>query len=1291
MKLLRFLMKQGEPADGAQREGGVRSCCSPSAAGQSRSMGIFSARLSRRLRPTVWAVPMLLPVLLSSAEWHVQPGARWRDLPVPPSGRTFLERLPAAVTGLAFTNYISEEKGLENSLRTSGSGVSAGDIDGDGWCDLYLCGMERPNALYRNLGNGRFEDITAAAGVACPGQFTTGSLLADVDGDGDLDLLVNSLGGGTRLFLNDGRGKFTEAADSGLVRRFGSTSMAMGDMDGDGLLDLYVCNYATVKIEDRPNAKFDAKPINGKMVLTAIDGVPLTSPELTNRYFVDAERTVRELGEPDVFYRQDRPGHFTPVPWTEGAFLDEAGRPLKLPPYDFGLSVALRDLDGDGHLDIYVCNDLFPPDRIWLGDGHGRFRAMSNLAVRNTCRFAMGIDFADIDRDGNDDFFVVDMLSRGHAMRKMQTVGVLPITLPPGLVDNRPQYKRNTLFLGRGDGTFAEIAQLAGLAATEWSWMPAFLDVDLDGYEDLLVTTGHLLDSLNADSVAAIQRVRSTRKLTDEEQRRLKRLHYPVLNLPNQAFRNRGDLTFEDKGHEWGFDFNGISQSLCLADLDNDGDLDVVVSHVNQPVGIYRNLSAAPRVAVRLKGRPRNTHGIGGRITLRGGAVVQQSQVIQSGGRYLGGDDTVRMFAAGSQGAAMSLEVRWPSGRLTTLADVRANRLYEIEETEAAEAAPAPAPAPASIFADVSALLSHVHAEPFFEDFEQQPLLGRRLSQLGPGVSWFDLDGDGWEDLIVGTGAGGRIAVFRNDGRGGFKPWEAAVFSEPVARDQTTLLGWHRADGTAAILAGAAHYEDGRPSGAMVRILDPAQPKPAASLPGWEISVGPLALADVDGDGRLDLFVGGRVEPHRYPDPTPCLLFKGGETGFAVDEENSRQLAHAGMASGAVFSDLDGDGAPDLVVAGDWGPLRVFRNRAGKLEPWDPPVRFAAGAGGAGTAAESRTLGGLKGWWNGVATGDFDGDGRLDLVAGNWGRNTKYQPYLGQPIRAHFGEWTVKGVVDVFETYQDPGLNKEVPWTSYRLAKLLPWIPERFPTQTAYSTAGIDELLGDRRASGQVLEVNWTDSTLFLNRGDHFEVRPLPREAQFAPAFAVCVGDLDGDGLEDLFLSQNFFSLDGDTSRYDGGRGLWLAGDGQGGLRPVPGQVSGVKVYGEQRGAALGDYDGDGRVDLVVSQNGAETKLYHNQGARPGLRVRLSGAPGNPDGIGAVLRLGSGGRLGPARELHAGSGYWSQESAVMVLGSAVAPERLQVTWPGGKLTTTTLPPGAREVTIDASGKLVKAR
>ena len=1242
-----------------------------------------------RLR--LWSVLLLFALAAATAfpaGWQNGAGYRWQDLKVPSTGRTFLQRLSSSTTGISFTNYLSDERAMESSVRTSGSGVAAGDVDGDGWCDLYFCGMENSNALYRNLGNGRFEDITKSAGVACPDQFSTGAVLADVDGDRDLDLLVNSVGGGTRLFLNDGKAKFIESIASGLLRRFGSTSAALADIDGNGTLDLYVCHYATVKIEDRPNAKFDSVTVNGRPMLTAIDGVPLTSPELTNRYFVDAERVVRELGEPDALYLNDGRGNFRQLSWTDGTFLDDEGKPLVKPPYDFGLSVMFRDMDGDLAPDIYIANDLFPPDRIWVNDGRGRFRAKSNLAIRNTPRFAMGVDFADINRDGFEDFFVVDMLSREHEKRKTQTMGVTPLYLPAGLIDNRPQYKRNTLFLNRGDGTYAEIAQLAGLDATEWSWMPLFIDLDMDGYEDVLVSTGHTRDSLNADAVNAVLRERRIRKLTDQEHRDLKKKHFPLLNLHNQAFRNRGDLSFEDKAKEWGFDHVGTSHGMCLADLDNDGDLEVIVNHLNDLAGVYRNESAEPRVLVRLRGMTPNSSGIGAKIKFLGGPVPQSQEMI-SGGRYLSSDDTVRMFAAGKSTNGMSIEVIWRNGAVSTVKDVRLNRLYEIDEAGAVAALRPKSqaiPVGEALFTDVSSLISHTHVDLEFADFQRQPLLPKKLSQLGPGVSWYDLDGDGWDELIIGAGAGGRMAVYRNDSKGGWRPWNAPVFNDPLPRDQTTLLGWRKADGSNVVLAGVANYEADELTGACVREFDPAKGKRGGDFPGWEVSVGPLAMADIDGDGVLDLFAGGRVEARKYPETPSSLMFRGTGSGFEIDEANSKALALIGMASGAVFSDLDGDGDSDLIVAVEWGPLKIFRNAAGKLTPWNWPVMSLHSQ-----LKNLSTLNQLTGWWNGVTTGDFDGDGRLDIIASNWGSNGRYQSFRAQPQRTFFGEWTVPGTVDLFDAYDDPDLKKVVPWMSYRTARILPWLTERFPTQTSFSTAGVAELLGDRAASARMLEAVWLETTLFLNRGDRFEVRALPAEAQFAPAFGVNVADFDGDGSEDVFLSQNFFAVDGDTSRYDAGRGLLLSGDGKGGFRPVPGQESGLKIYGEQRGSAAGDYDGDGRTDLVVSQNSAETKLYRNTRAKPGLRVKLQGGAGNSNGVGAAVRLIANGKMGPLREVHAGSGYWSQDSAVQILGGSAAATQLWVRWPGGKAVTIDLPPGLREVVVDGEGRIVRQR
>src|SRR5687767_1128129 len=469
-----------------------------------------------------------------------------------------------------------------------------------------------------------------------------------------------------------------------------------------------------------------------------------------------------------------------------------------------------RDMDGDLDPDIYICNDLFPPDRIWINDGRGRFRAMSNLAVRNTSLFSMGVDFADINHDGFDDVFVVDMLSRDHLHRKLQTVGVPRQFLGVGKIDNRPQYKRNTLFLNRGDGTYAEVAQFAGLEATEWSWMLLFLDVDLDGFEDVLVTTGHIRDSLNADAVGEIMRIRGRRKLTDQEQRALKKQFYPRLDSPLQAFRNRGDLTFQDSAKDWGFDYLGITESMCLADLDNDGDLDVIVVPLNDATLLYRNESAAPRVAVRLKGKAPNTRGIGAQIKLFDGAVPMQRQEMISGGRYLAGDDALRVFAAGNS-KAMRLEVTWRNGSVSIVSNVQPNRLYEIDEISSSRITPH-ASRIEPIFADVSHLLNHKHTEHLFPEFDRQPLLGRRLSQLGPGITWADIDKDGWDDLLIGSGMNGPIAAFRNDGKGGFKQITDPPFDQPVPRDTTSLIPWG-----SSILVGSSNYEDALPRGSCAR------------------------------------------------------------------------------------------------------------------------------------------------------------------------------------------------------------------------------------------------------------------------------------------------------------------------------------------------------------------------------------------------------------------------------------------------------------------------------------------
>ncbi|MBI2949794.1 MAG: VCBS repeat-containing protein [Verrucomicrobia bacterium] len=1245
------------------------------------------------------ALALLWPGALSAAnalEWDSGNGYRRAQLNVPASGKTGFTLLTGETTGIYWTNRISVERYTERQNLMNGAGLALGDFDGDGRCDIYLCNKEGPSALCRNLGNWKFENVAERAGVSCTNQSSTGATFADLNGDGRLDLLVTSFTGPNACFLNLGDGRFTNVtAAAGLVSKGGTTSMALGDVDGDGDLDLYVC-YFGIEAILRDGGAYSTRMIDGRPVVTG---------RYARRLAILNGRMV-EFGEPDILFRNDGQGKFTPLDWKEN-FRDEKGQPMAPPP-DFGLAVQIRDINGDGIPDIYVCNDFQTPDRMWLNDGRGRFRAAEPLTLRNMSYASMGADFADFDRDGRMDFIAVEMLSREHTRHMNQSSPMTPLPRVPGSILDREEVPRNTLNWNRGDGTYAEIAWFSGVAASDWSWTPIFLDVDLDGYEDLLVSNGHMHD-VNDRDVKEARKPATTARGPD----RKVLLLYPQLDTPNAAFRNRRDLTFEDVTDAWGFNSRNISHGMALADLDNDGDLDVVVNCVNAPPLVYRNDSPAPRVIVRLKGRAPNSQGIGASVTLLGGPVAQTQEIL-CGGRYLSGDDPVRVFAAGSITNRLRLEVTWRNGGKSLIQDVRPNCLYEIDEAGAAaserqsvealkrerveaissvssrtmdHASRSHAP---TLFEDVSRLLNHTHTEDPFDDFARQSLLPKKLGQLGPGVAWCDLDADGQDELIIGAGKRGLVAIFRSDGKGGLIPWSLPALNKPLADDATAVLGWTSSGGQRGLLVGLANYESALTNAPAVLRYDFANGtlNEGPNLSSIGGSPGALAAADIDSDGDLDLLVAGRFIPGRYPEPASSRMFLNENGQLVLDAKNSGALERTGLVSGAVFSDLNGDGWPDLVLTCEWGPIRIFLNENGTLKPFNPPVTVSNQS--STPHAPRSTLHALTGLWTGVTAGDFDGDGRMDLAAGNWGLNTFYRRSATGPWYLYHGDFNQDGQVQLLEAYSNKALERIVPFRDLDLiGTALPWLRERFPTHKAYARASVAEILGDRMAKAKELLAVELRSIVFLNRGATFEAKPLPAEAQWAPVLGLNAADLDGDGREDLFLSQNFFAGRAEDHRQDAGRGLCLRGDGKGDFAPVPGRESGIKIYGEQRGSAVGDFDGDGRVDLVVAQNASQTKLFRNAGAKPGLRVRLKSTKDNPDGIGASVRLIFGERPGPAREIHAGSGYWSQDSAIAVMGTPEAPAKVWVRWPGGKTVRAEIPKAAKEISVDMEG-VVKA-
>lgn len=1080
----------------------------------------------KKLNLLVFAFIPLLFVYCSTEE-KKETGAKPAD--------PLFKLLSATESGIDFNNQLSE--GLNTNVLMyeyfyNGGGVAIGDVNGDGFDDIYFTANMTPNKLFLNKGKLKFEDITAKAGVA--GRETpwkTGVTMVDINGDNRLDIFVcysGKVNGKNRLkqlFINEGNEngvpKFTEQSENfGLVDSSYTTHAVFFDYDRDSDLDLFLLNH-------NPN----------------------------NLPILDESATADLLAKEDPLsgcrlYQNDK-GKFRDVTIKAG---------IKSSALSYGLGAGVADLNGDGWPDIYVCNDYAVPDYLYINNQKGGFSDQLQSMLGQTSHFSMGNNVADINNDGLPDIFTLDMLPEDNTRQKLlfapDNYEKFALNLRTGFYY---QYMRNMLHVNNGNGSFSEMAQLSGISNTDWSWSPLFADFDNDGWKDLYVTNGYVRDFTNMDFMKYMGDRLKDRKLVRQDILEIVK-EIPSSAVKNYMYKNKGNLQFANVAASWGFDSSSNSNGAAYADLDNDGDLDLVVNNINQNAFVYENLRSSKKsnsfLSIKLQGSGLNTQGIGARVTVRTKQGMQVVDQMPARG-YQSSVSPIIHFGLGETTEVDTVTVDWANGSRVIITRPAINKQLEVKQEAGGGAVPLTQSAGLAYYKEVSSPVSVAQPTSSVNDFKRQPLMINPLSFNGPCLAKADVNGDGKEDLYVGGGNGESGALFIQDAQGKFTKRAQPTFeAAKQSFDADAVFFDANKDGFVDLYVVSGGYHNYKPGDANLQdrlyLNDGKGNFSAGVLPEMKVSKSCVRVIDINGDGAPDLFVGGRVIPGRYPEtPESFLLINDGKGNFTNEIKSiASSLAKSGMITDAAVIDLNGDKKSDLVVVGDWMPVTAMININGKLE----------------NKTSDYFDRNYNGWWNKLEVADINKDGKPDLLIGNQGLNTQCKVSEKEPAEMYYKDFDDNGAVDPIFCFYMQG--KSYPYiTRDELFDQMTMMRARFADYKTYSTATLKEIFSEEeikdvpRLQANELETSYFESTV----NGKFIKKALPMQSQLAPVFAMNILDVNGDGNLDVIMVGNINHPRLRLGKSDANFGCLMLGDGRGAFTYVSQKKSGFKLKGDVR------------------------------------------------------------------------------------------------------------------------------